>query len=68
MLTPAATAGESPFPFMGEAQERIHKWSLILLTKHSPHLPVIKLDKKKKKKLGREITANYIVIKKTLPI
>lgn len=34
-------------PFMGEAQERIHMWSLILLTKHSPHLPAIELEKKK---------------------
>lgn len=48
LLTPPTTAGESPFPFMGEAQERIHMWSLILLTKHSPHLPAIELEKKKK--------------------
>lgn len=52
-------------PFMGEAQERIHMWSLILLTKHSPHLPAIELEKKN----WLKITTNYIVIKKkTLPI
>lgn len=45
--------GESPFHFMGEAENRIHMWSLILLTNTSPHLPAIELEKKKKRKKPR---------------
>ena len=47
LLTLHQRQGESPSPFQGEAEERIHTRTPILLTNPGPHLPATELEKKK---------------------